>query len=62
MPDRQACRLDALLKALPKSKEHAYRKAVTAEVPIDVNAQRVILTVWCSPSLSPQSGTHESVL
>lgn len=31
MLDRQARQLDTLLKALPKSKEHAYRKAVAAK-------------------------------
>ena len=37
MPDRQARQLDTLLKALPKSKEHAYRKAVTAKAPTELN-------------------------
>jgi hypothetical protein len=37
MLDRQARQLDTLLKALPKSKEHAYRKAVTAKTPTDLN-------------------------
>ena len=37
MLDRQARQLDTLLKALPKSKEHAYRKAVTAKAPTELN-------------------------
>ena len=37
MPDRQARQLDTLLKALPKSKEHAYRKAVTTKAPTELN-------------------------
>src|SRR5262249_8114633 len=37
MLDRQAKQLDALLKALPKSKEHAYRKAVTPKPPTELN-------------------------
>ena len=37
MLDRQARQLDTLLKALPKLKEHAYRKAVTAKAPTELN-------------------------
>ena len=37
MPDRQARQLDTLLKALPRSKEHTYRKAVTAKSPTELN-------------------------
>ncbi len=37
MLDRQARQLDTLLKALRKSKEHAYRKAVTAKAPTELN-------------------------
>ena len=37
MPDRQARQLDTLLKSLPKTKEHAYRKAVTAKTPTELN-------------------------
>ena len=37
MLDRQARQLDTLLKSLPKSKEHAYRKAVTAKAPTELN-------------------------
>ena len=33
MLDRQARQLNTQLKALPKSKEHACRKAVTANAP-----------------------------
>jgi hypothetical protein len=37
MPDKQARALDALLKALPKTPEYAYRKAVTARAPTELN-------------------------
>jgi hypothetical protein len=37
MPDRQARQVETLLKALPKLKEHAYRKAVTAKAPTELN-------------------------
>jgi hypothetical protein len=37
MPDKQARVLDALLKALPKSKEYAYRHLVTAKAPTELN-------------------------
>src|SRR5215471_5044267 len=37
MPDKQARAVDALLKVLPKSKEYAYRKAVTAKAPTELN-------------------------
>jgi hypothetical protein len=37
MPDRQAGTLDALLKSLPKTKEHNYRKAVAAKAPTEFN-------------------------
>ncbi len=41
MPNRQARQLDTLLKALPKSKEHTYRKAVTAKTPTELNPASV---------------------
>ena len=37
MLDRQARQLDTLLKALPRTREHAYRKAVTAKAPTELN-------------------------
>lgn len=37
MLDRQARQLDTLLKSLPKSKDHAYRKAVVAKAPTELN-------------------------
>src|SRR5262249_27922347 len=37
MPDKQARALDALLKALPRAPEYAYRKAVTARAPTELN-------------------------
>ena len=37
MLDRQARQLNTQLKALPKSKEHACRKAVTANAPTELN-------------------------
>jgi hypothetical protein len=37
MPDRQARKLDTQLKSTPKTKEHAYRKAVTAKAPTELN-------------------------
>ena len=38
MPGRLARQLDTLHKALPKSKEHAYRKVVTAKAPTELNS------------------------
>ncbi len=37
MPDKQARAVDALLKALPKTKEYAYRKTVTTRAPTELN-------------------------
>jgi hypothetical protein len=37
MLDRQARQLDTLLNALPKSRKHAYRKAVNAKAPTELN-------------------------
>ena len=37
MPDKQARAVDTLLKALPKTKEYAYRKAVVARAPTELN-------------------------
>ena len=48
MLDRQARQLDTLLKALPKSKEHAYRKAVVAKAPTELNPGERSDVSWIS--------------
>lgn len=37
MLDRQAIALDQVLKTLPKTREHEYRKAVVAQAPTELN-------------------------
>ena len=46
MLDRQARQLDTLLKALPKTTEHAYRKAVTAKAPTELNPGERLDVSW----------------
>ena len=48
MLDRQARRLDTLLKALPKSKEHANHKAIIAKAPTELNPGERSDVSWIS--------------
>jgi hypothetical protein len=48
MPDRQARQLDTLLKSMPKSKDHAYRKAVVAKAPTELNPGERSDVSWIS--------------
>jgi hypothetical protein len=48
MSDRQARQLDTLLKSLPKTKDHAYRKAVVAKAPTELNPGERSDVSWIS--------------
>jgi hypothetical protein len=48
MLDRQARQLDTLLKSLPKSKDHTYRKAVVAKAPTELNPGERSDVSWIS--------------
>jgi hypothetical protein len=48
MLDRQARQLDTLLKSMPKSNYHAYRKAVVAKAPTELNPGERSDVSWIS--------------
>jgi hypothetical protein len=56
MLDKQARAVDALLKALPKTKEYAYRKAVVARAPTELNPDQRSDVSWITTESPDRQG------
>ncbi len=56
MADRSACALETLLRALPKTQEHAYRKAVAGKAPTELNPGERSDVSWISTESVDRAG------
>lgn len=56
MPDRAASAVDALLRSLPRTDEHAYRHLVTARPPTELNPGERSDVSWISTETPDRSG------
>jgi hypothetical protein len=56
MPDRAARAVDALLRALPKTREYEYRKAVSARPPTELNPGERSDVSWISTEAVDRTG------